>query len=65
MPDNYETIAKEAVSRIRERFKKEKVTIVVNADQTFVKFLPAEKQVIAPKGAKRVGGTIGHVPGVA
>ena len=50
-------MAEAGAKRVRERFKKENVDVVVAADETFVRFHESKNTVIAPLGEKRVGST--------
>ena len=52
VPDTWYVDAVKAARKIRDEFKAEGVDIVVNADQTFVRFHPESEYVIAPKGAR-------------
>ena len=58
MPEDWRSKAVENVKELRELFQHAHVEIMVNADQTFVKFYMEEECVIAPSGTKRVGGRI-------
>ena len=51
VPDTWYNDTLEAAYEIREKFKREGVEIVVNADQTFIQFHPESEYVLAPKGA--------------
>ena len=44
--------------KICERFRAAEVEVVLNADQTFVKFFMEEETVVAPTNIKRVGGMV-------
>jgi hypothetical protein len=39
----------------KEKFLREKVDVVVNADETFLLFHPFGNQLVAPTGVKHVG----------
>ena len=56
VPDNWRELALADSARIREAFSEFGVDHVVNADQTFVRFYPEKEYVLAPKGAKCIGG---------
>ena len=58
MPDNWHNEALEAAKEMREAFKDEGFGVVVNADQTFIKFYSESDYGIAPKSTKRVGGSV-------
>eukprot|EP00956_Cyclotella_meneghiniana_P024783 scaffold50391_cov37-Cyclotella_meneghiniana.AAC.1 len=56
IPENWRAMAVENVEEVRKVFIEAGVDVVVNADQTFIKFYPEVEYVLAPSGAKRVGG---------
>ena len=56
VPDDWREQAEEASQRIREALRD--CDIVLNADQTFVKMYLEDEKVLAPIGAKRVGGKV-------
>mmetsp|Transcript_9761 Transcript_9761/g.22200 ORF Transcript_9761/g.22200 Transcript_9761/m.22200 type:complete len:792 (+) Transcript_9761:103-2478(+) len=58
VPDNWRADSEENAADIRMKFSEAGVDVVLNMDQTFVNFYIEEKEVIAPKGVKRVGGKI-------
>ena len=41
--------------RVRKLFEEEEIDVVLSADETFLRFYECTKQVLAPKGVKRVG----------
>ena len=43
--------------RICETFRLAEIDVLINADETFLRFYPEEEHVIAPEGSKRVGST--------
>ena len=45
-------------AKICERFNEENIEVIINADQTSVKFFMEEGQVVAPTETKRVGGRV-------
>jgi hypothetical protein len=55
VPPDWRQKAQENAERIRTTFCKEKVDVVVNADETFLLFHPFGQRLIAPTGVKRVG----------
>lgn len=58
VPKNWAEVAMLDSARICEVMKERGVTVLLNADETFVKFYPEDSKVIAVKGAKRVGSTV-------
>lgn len=46
------------VEEIVAVLKEAKVEVVINADQTFIRYYPESDYVCAPKGAKRIGGNL-------
>ena len=58
VPDNWEALSKENAKSIRDKCKEFKADVVLNADQTFVRFYSEEGHVICPTGSKRVGGKV-------
>ena len=40
---------------MRKLFEEEEIDVVLSADETFLRFYECTKQVLAPKGVKRVG----------
>jgi len=57
VPDNWVQIAQVEAERISQTFRDAEVDILVNADETFIRFYPETNHVIAPIGSKRVGST--------
>jgi hypothetical protein len=55
VPVDWRQKAEDNTRRIREKFKAEKVDVVVNADETFLLFHPFGERLLAPTGVKRVG----------
>jgi hypothetical protein len=58
VPPDWREKAEENAARIRHTFLKEKVDIVINADETFLLFHPFGQRLIAPTGVKRVGSAV-------
>ena len=58
VPENWRELAEKNSADLNKLFLEGKVDVVINADQTFVNFLPEAQYVLAPKGAKRIGGKI-------
>ena len=58
IPANWVELAQVDALRISEQMKAAGVEVLLNADETFVKFYPAEDRVVAPKGSQRVGSNI-------
>ena len=58
VPTNWREIALDFSFRMRQYFNEKGVTMVLNADQTFINFYHESKYVLAPTGVKRVGGTV-------
>ena len=48
-------LAERGAQRVRKTFSKAKVNVVINCDETFIRFHEASKKVLARKGSKRVG----------
>ena len=55
IPVDWRIKSEQNCARIRQRFLKEDVDVVVNADETFLLFHPFGENLIAPRGVKRVG----------
>jgi hypothetical protein len=55
VPVDWRQKAEENNARVRDRFRKHNVDVVVNADETFLLFHPFGEKLIAPTGIKRVG----------
>jgi hypothetical protein len=55
VPVDWHQKAEDNTSRIREKFKAEKVDVVVNADESFLLFHPFGECLVAPTGVKHVG----------
>jgi len=45
-------------ARVRNKFKNEDVSVVVAADESFLRFHESSSELLAPKGVKRVGTAI-------
>ena len=58
MPEDWRPKAVENVKDLRKLFQDAEVEVMLNADQTIVKFYIEEECIIAPTGTKRVGGRI-------
>jgi hypothetical protein len=58
VPEDWRELAVANVEEIRKALQEANVDIVVNADQTFLRFMPEQEYVLAPKGCKRVGGKV-------
>jgi hypothetical protein len=58
VPADWRSKAEENSARIRSTFLKEKVDVVINADETFLLFHPFGQRLIAPTGIKRVGSVV-------
>ena len=58
IPANWVELAQVDALRISEQMKAAGVEVLLNADETLVKFYPAEDRVVAPKGSQRVGSNI-------
>jgi hypothetical protein len=58
VPEDWREQAIANAEEVRKVFKEADVDIVVNADQTFLRFYPEQEYVLAPKGCKRVGGKV-------
>ena len=58
MPEEWRSMSVENTEDMNKTFREENVDVVVNGDQTFVKFCPEEEEVVAPKGIKRIGGKV-------
>ena len=58
VPVNWRELALADSTKIKQVFKEAQVDIVINSDQTFIRFFPEMEFVLAPSGAKRVGGKI-------
>ena len=55
---NWKDLAIEGAARVRKRFEEENVSVVIAADETFLRFHESLSTVLAPEGAKRVGTAI-------
>ena len=55
IPKNLKDLAIEGAMRIRKKFAEENVSVVISADETFLRFHEASSKVLAPEGTKRVG----------
>jgi len=55
IPTNWKDLAIEGAARVRQKFKAENVSVVIAADETFLRFHESSSEVLAPRGAKRVG----------
>ena len=55
VPVDWRSKAEHNTMRIREKFRMEKVDVVINADETFLLFHPLGERLVAPTGVKRVG----------
>jgi hypothetical protein len=55
VPKGWRTMAESGAKRIRTRFLKEDVNVVLAADELFVRFNETVKNLIVPIGVKRVG----------
>lgn len=55
IPKDWRTIAIQSTSKIRQQFRKVGVSVVLSADETFIRFNESSDHCIAPKGIKRVG----------
>jgi hypothetical protein len=64
VPVDWRQKAEDNTRRIREKFKAEKVDVVVNADETFLLFHPFGERLLAPTGVKRVGTAVQVFTGV-
>ena len=58
IPDNWVEIAKIDALRIAQVMKANGIEVLINADETFIHFYPADKKVVAPEGSHRVGSNI-------
>ena len=58
VPSDWHDKATEFSNETLEKFRCKNVDVLINADQTFVKFLCSKEKVIAPMGVKRVGNTV-------
>jgi hypothetical protein len=58
VPADWHSKAEENSARIRSTFLKEKVDVVINADETFLLFHPFGQRLIAPTRIKRVGSVV-------
>ena len=58
IPNNWKDLAMKGAERVRNKFKNEDVSVVISADETFLRFHESSSQLLAPKGAKRVGTAI-------
>ena len=58
IPNNWVEIARADSARICELMKVAGVEVLINSDEMFVQFYPADDRVVAPKGAHRVGSNI-------
>ena len=54
IPNNWKDLAMKGAARVRNKFKNEDVSVVISADETFLRFHESSSQLLAPKGAKRV-----------
>ena len=48
-------MAERGAQRVRKTFSEAKVNVVINCDETFIRFHVASKKILARKGSKRVG----------
>ena len=55
IPIDWRKNAEEGAKRVRDRFKSEKVDVIISADETFLKFHEQSFPVLAPRGTKRIG----------
>ena len=55
VPDNWKELALVGAERVRTLFLKEKVEVVLAADETFLKFHEKDDNLLVPRGVKRVG----------
>ena len=58
VPENWRELVEKNSADLNKLFVEGKVDVVINADPKFVNFLPEAQYVLAPKGAKRIGGKI-------
>ena len=58
VPSNWIEVAQLDSARICETMRAAGVEVLINADQTFLRFYPEDDHVLAPVGSKRVGSTI-------
>ena len=58
IPKNWKDLAIEGAARVRKTFEDENVSVVIAADETFLRFHESSSTVLVPKGAKRVGTAI-------
>jgi len=58
VPAHWRSKVEENSARIRSTFLKEKVDVVINADEAFLLFHPFGQRLIVPTGIKRVGSVV-------
>ena len=58
VPADWREKAEANVKEIKRILKELGVEVVINADQTFIQYYPESEYVLAPKGARRVGGNL-------
>ena len=58
VPDNWKEMSLAFSRSMKEYFRRMNVDVIVCADQTFLKFLLAEENMLVPTGVRRVGTTI-------
>ena len=58
IPDNWKEMSKEFSEKALDYLRKNKVDVVVTADQTFLKLLLAKEQLLVPTGIRRVGTSV-------
>ncbi|KAE9123085.1 hypothetical protein PF010_g6546 [Phytophthora fragariae] len=56
VPTNWVAIALEASQKIRDNLKA--CTVLINADEVFIKFFPRDTEFVVPTGTKRVGSNV-------
>ena len=55
IPAEWRVLAERGAQRVRKTFSEAKVNVVINCDETFIRFHEASKKVLARKGSTRVG----------
>ena len=58
IPENWKELAIKGASRVRNRFKDKNVSVVIAADENFLRFHESSSELLAPKGEKRFGTAI-------
>ena len=58
IPDNWRELSLNFSKQTLEYFADKSISVIVTANQTFVKFLLAQENLLVPTGVKRVGTSV-------